>query len=169
MSQTTETKERTEIESAFPLYENMISPRLLERLAEDSVAVQSCPGLSMSAQLLEEPSSLETAAAQQFICQLYEHTASHLKQILRQRVLDRSFMDEVTLSCVSLNQETDYLSPQYKTVLGAHDAQKRLVVGPHPKRVEILLISLSRSPLGSLEIKSPSLVRRTPKKCRLTR
>ncbi len=133
MSQTTETKERTEIESALPLYENMISPRLLERLAEDSVAVQSCPGLSMSPQLLEKPSSLETAAAQQFICRLYEHTASHLKQILRQRVLDRSFIDEVTLSCVSLNQETDYLSPQYKTVLGAHDAQKRLVVGPHPE------------------------------------
>ena len=43
-------------------------------------------------------------------------------------------MDTETERCAVANQSHGYLDPSYQTVLGRHDADGRLVVGPHPSR-----------------------------------
>ena len=115
-----------------PKYENMIPPNLLEALSRESRRVEGCPGLMVNERLLKEKSPLETLEAQRFICTLYERCATELYKVLQQRVIDRALIDERTASYVEENQDLEYLSPNYKTVLGVRDPQGRLVVGPYP-------------------------------------
>lgn len=67
-----------------------------------------------------------------FLEQLKGLTEGSLSRVLKQRQLDRAFIDQRTRACAELNAKLsiDYLDPEYKTVIGHEDGQGRVVIGP---------------------------------------
>ncbi len=112
----------------IPYYEDYLSPELKNWLLETSRPVKGVDGLKE----IGERGGLETPEALAFLCELYTKVAHELNEVLEQRKKDRAFIDERTKACVSYNQklDTDFLSSQYKTILGLEDAQGRIVMGP---------------------------------------
>ncbi len=109
-------------------YQDYISLELLNILKKQFKPVPEVAGLCE----VGDGGGLETKEALQFLCELYQSVKPELTQVLRQRQLDRDFLDQRTRACFELNKtlNIDYLSSDYHTVLGQEDAQDRIVVGP---------------------------------------
>lgn len=127
----------------IPYYLDFLPAELLQHLDDQYEPVPGVDGLRMPSELRETFAHIETDAALSFVCELYESTKSQLNQILKQRNVDRQFIDQQTLQRVEANADRDIGSAEYDTVIGQKDAAGRVVVGPPPeghatpRRVEI--------------------------------
>jgi len=76
---------------------------------------------------------LETPEALRFLVELYEEVKVDLGKTLAQRIQDRKFIDERVRACFEFNRDMgrDFLSQDYKTVIGLEDARGRVVFGAH--------------------------------------
>ncbi|MCE9620015.1 MAG: serine hydrolase [Planctomycetes bacterium] len=114
--------------SGIPQYRDFISARLIEHLAPHMKPVEGVPDLRQVGTTggLENPQSL------QFLCELYEQVRGELGAVLRQRGIDRDFIDQRTRACFELNRRLgiDFRDSDYHTLLGQEDGQGRIVAGP---------------------------------------
>ena len=113
---------------SIPYYSDFISDAFLEHLLKQALPVDGVQHLSS----IGASGGLETNDSFQFLCELYEKVEVELNTVLAQRIKDRKFIDERTKACLGFNQEwkRDFLSPDYKTILGLEDGQGRIVIGP---------------------------------------
>jgi malate synthase len=111
----------------IPYYRDYISDSLLAHLLHESVAYVGVKGLAH----IGDSGGLETRESMQFVCELYEEVKERLNQTLNQRNKDRKFIDESTKSVVEYNRskDIDFLSVDYKTILGLNDESGRIVIG----------------------------------------
>ena len=113
----------------IPYYQDYISEQLAEFLLKEATPVAGVPDL------LEVGSGggLESRAAMHFLTDLYTDLEPDLKKVLKQRTVDRKFLDERVKACFefNINFERDFLDPEYKTVIGLQDNTGRIVIGPH--------------------------------------
>ncbi|MCM0606467.1 MAG: serine hydrolase [Xanthomonadaceae bacterium] len=67
-----------------------------------------------------------------FFDQLESLTRDQLTRVLKQRTLDRAFIDQRTNACAELNKllHVDILDTYYETVIGHEDGNGRIVIGP---------------------------------------
>lgn len=122
-------------ESAFfemPYYHDFISPGLARHLLNQADEVGGIPGLRHVGEL----AGLETREAFEFLAALYQNLRLDLSRVLSVRAADRKFIDERVKACFEFNQKLgrDFLSPDYKTVIGLEDAEGRIVIGPKNER-----------------------------------
>ena len=115
-----------------PYYKDYISESLLKELLSSAENVEGVPHL----QHVGLSGGLETTEALTFLVELYEALKGELNTVLNQRIKDRSFIDQRVKVLAQYNKDfkLDYLSQDYKTVLGIEDADGRIVFGP--KRVD---------------------------------
>lgn len=116
-----------------PAFKKYISPNLLKELLEETEAVPGVPGLQVKRGLLKAFSKTETAESLGFVCQLYNEVKKDLSHLLEKRRVDRNFIDSSTKTCGIRNEENerDYLSEEYETVIGKRDDRGELIVGPY--------------------------------------
>ncbi len=105
---------------------------LLESLLERQVPVPGVAGLTTSQQLLDDHPALQTTEALRLVVEVYRSVEPKLRAVLDQRAIDRAFVDATTLAQAEQNTDRPYLDPGYQTVIGQHDSEGRLVVGPLP-------------------------------------
>ena len=112
----------------IPPYRDYISAELIRHLEPQMMPVVGVAGLLQ----LGAGGGLESPASLRFLCDLYEAVQPDLAAVLRQRVVDRAFIDERTRACCELNAtlHVDYSDPAYRTVIGQEDAEGRVVIGP---------------------------------------
>ena len=115
-----------------PDYLEFLPRELLVRLAQESELVDAIQGLRVARGLRREFPKIESDDALRFVCDLYTEIKDSLAEVLRQRRIDREFMDRETADCVRRNKGVDYLSPDYETVIGKTDVTGRTVVGLLP-------------------------------------
>ena len=62
----------------------------------------------------------------------YSFLEADLEQVLEQRVQDRKFIDERVAACTEFNRTegNDFLSEDYKTIVGLEDSKGRIILGP---------------------------------------
>ncbi|MAO83783.1 MAG: hypothetical protein CMH50_07860 [Myxococcales bacterium] len=113
-------------------YLDYLPKSLLQQLWLESEGVETVDGLRVARGLRAQFPSVASDEALGFIVDLYKATSPHLQQVLKQRLIDRVFVDDITQRCAEENRDTDFLAPDYSTVVGQKDAQGRVVVGPHP-------------------------------------
>lgn len=114
----------------IPYYLDFLPAELLRHLDDQYEAVPGVDGLRMPPKLREIFAHIDTDASLSFVCELYESTKGQLNQILKQRDVDRQFIDQQTQQRVEINANRDIGSADYDTVIGQKDAAGRVVVGP---------------------------------------
>jgi malate synthase len=114
----------------IPYYLDYLPKSLLDRLQTESESVDGVDGLRVATGLQKSFPTIETGEALQFVCELYQSVRQRLNEVLSQRAIDRQFIDEQTAECAQQNSNCDYLSPEYRTVVGQADGSGRVVVGP---------------------------------------
>lgn len=109
-------------------YRDYISAELIRHLEPQMMPVAEVAGLLQ----LGAGGGLESPESLRFLCDLYEVVRLDLAAVLKQRVVDRAFIDERTRACCGLNAtlRVDYSDPAYRTVIGQEDAEGRVVIGP---------------------------------------
>ena len=109
-------------------YNDYISQDLLKYLLAKSTPVQGVAELRE----VDSGGGLETRESLTFLCELYEMLKSNLNQVLTQRTNDRIFIDQQTKACFEFNTflKRDFLSQDYKTIIGLEDSSGRIVIGP---------------------------------------
>ena len=97
------------------------------------MAVKSVPGVALAPGLRERFPDVETDDALRFVTELYTACRDPLDKVLKQRVLDRLFIDRTTAACSRANKAHNipFTSPDYRTVMGERDGTGRTVVGLH--------------------------------------
>ena len=112
----------------IPYYHDYISPRLAEHVIKNAQPVAGIEGLRH----VGEMGGLESTESLRFLVELYQAVKSDLGKVLKQRSIDRRFIDERVRACYEFNQNLgrDVLSPAYKTVIGLEDGDGRIVIGP---------------------------------------
>lgn len=109
-------------------YDDFLSPELKSHIMETARPYPGVEGLVHAGETggLENPESLK------FLCELYEELRPELELVLNRRIRDRKFIDERTKSLAVFNRELkrDFLSPDYRTVMGLEDGDGRVVMGP---------------------------------------
>jgi hypothetical protein len=112
----------------IPYYNDFLSDTLLNYLLDQAVPISGVPDLLE----IGEHHGLETKEALIFLCELYEAIKNDLNLILEQRITDRLFIDQQTRACFDFNQflKRDFLSADYKTIIGNSDSRGRIVIGP---------------------------------------
>ena len=118
----------------IPYYLDYLPPTLLQQLLSDGQPVTAVPGLTVSKGLRTKFAKIETDEALQFVCELYQSTKSSLANVLKQRQIDRVFIDEETLKCKEANEGVEYRSPDYATIIGKQNENGAVVVGPAPNK-----------------------------------
>lgn len=113
----------------IPYYLDFLPPLLIERLLANSERVDAIDDLAVANGLRDAFPSIETDEALAFVCELYLSVRTHLNKVLSQRAVDREFIDRKTAEYATENENCDYLSPNYKTVIGEKDDSGRVVVG----------------------------------------
>ncbi len=108
-------------------YRDFIPDPLLRRLHADSEPVPEVPGLRIAPGLREAFPHIETPAALSFVCEVYAAVKDQLADVLRQRRLDRAFIDAETTALADNLRPTDA-----ETVIGLMDGSGRIVIGPLP-------------------------------------
>ena len=112
----------------IPYYHDYLSPALARHLLDQSTEYAGVSKMRHVGQ----SGGLETPEAIAFLADLYCAVKSELSKILRRRSTDRKFIDERVKACYEFNKklDRDFLSPDYKTVIGLEDAEGRIVIGP---------------------------------------
>lgn len=120
--------------SDIPYYDDYLSPELREHVLKESTPVAGVEHLRQ----LGPGGGLESKDSLTFLCELYEAVKPELKLVLERRVRDRKFIDERTRALATYNRELkrDYLSADYRTIMGLEDGDGRVVMGP--KRADYL-------------------------------
>jgi malate synthase len=116
----------------IPYYQDYVSHSLQAHLSKQALPVAGVPDLKQ----VGDQGGLESQQSLTFICELYDLVKDRLAKVLSQRQIDRKFIDERTKSYYQFNQEydIDFLSAQYKTIIGDKDANDRIVIGPINKK-----------------------------------
>ncbi|HYX34805.1 MAG TPA: serine hydrolase [Oligoflexus sp.] len=114
--------------SDIPYYEKFLSPGLKRYLLQRATPVSGRSGLMG----VGPSGGLETADALQFLSELHDELLHDLNLVLESRDADRAFIDQRCLALTLFNEEQqrDFLSPAYQTVLGLEDGNGRIVFGP---------------------------------------
>jgi allantoicase/malate synthase/CubicO group peptidase (beta-lactamase class C family) len=109
-------------------YEDFLSPSLKSHILNSARPYPGVKDLVHAG----ETGGLENAQSLTFLCELYEELRPALEAVLNKRVADRKFIDERTKSLAVFNRDLriDFLSPDYKTIMGLEDADGRIVMGP---------------------------------------
>jgi allantoicase/malate synthase len=109
-------------------YKKFLSEPVLNHLLKESKPLLNFAGLTH----VGAKHHYESDAAIGFMLKLYQKIAPALEQVLKQRELDRAFIDARVEALYQFNTEQghDYLSETYQTVLGLTDGDGRIVVGP---------------------------------------
>lgn len=111
----------------IPEYRAFIPDPLLLRLDTESEPVPEVPGLRIAPGLRSEFPHIETPEALSFVCEVYDAVKTQLAEVLKQRRLDRAFIDAETIALADNLRPTDA-----ETVIGLKDAAGRIVIGPLP-------------------------------------
>ncbi len=109
-----------------------LPPTLLRALHAAAEPVPGVPGLRVAPGLQADFPRLESAEVLGLLVDVYNDVATQLAAVLRQRELDRAFVDARTLELVPSNAGVPIEDPAYRTVIGETDAHGRVVVGPAP-------------------------------------
>ena len=113
---------------SIPYYHDYISPAQARAQLAKARAVKGVAGM------LEVGSGggLETEDALIFLAAVYSAVKDDLAAVLRQRAIDRKFMDERVKACARFNSEMgrEISDPDYVTILGLEDSAGRIVMGP---------------------------------------
>lgn len=109
-------------------YNDFLSPSLKAHILKSAAPYPGVDGL----QHVGETGGLENAESLRFLCELYEALKPELELVLNRRMRDRKFIDERTKSLAVFNRDLkrDFLSVDYKTVMGLEDGDGRIVMGP---------------------------------------
>ena len=117
----------------IPYYSAFLSPSFVARLWQESEAVPTMPNMRVGKGLQRDFPEIETPQALSFVIDIYEQMSTSLATVLKQRSIDRQFIDERTLHHQSHNQDVEYHSENYRTVIGEKDSRGRLIVGSLPE------------------------------------
>lgn len=114
--------------SEIPYYDDYISPEIKAHLFKAAKPVPGTEGLVQ----VGESGGLESTESLRFLCELYDAVKDELKLVLTRRGRDRKFIDERVRAMGTFNTDfkRDFLSKDYKTVLGLEDGEGRIVFGP---------------------------------------
>lgn len=109
-----------------------LGPALRDALAARAEPHPTVPRLGVAPGLLTafpeiEGTGLEIAA------EVWSAVRVHYASVLRQRKLDRAFLDAATRAMAPRNEGVDPRSEGWQTAIGLRDATGRLVIGPHPQ------------------------------------
>ncbi len=109
-------------------YDDFLSPLLKAHILKSAAPYPGVDGLMHAG----ATGGLENSESMKFLCELYVSLKPQLEKVLSRRVEDRKFIDERTKSLAVFNRELgrDFLSKDYKTVMGLEDSDGRIVMGP---------------------------------------
>ncbi len=109
-------------------YNDFLSPALKSHILETATPYPGVAGLMH----VGKTGGLENAESLKFLCELYEELKPELELVLNRRMRDRKFIDERTKSLAVFNRDLtrDFLSVDYKTIMGLEDGDGRIVMGP---------------------------------------
>lgn len=112
----------------IPYYEDYISPSLRKYLLSLGRPYEGIADLVE----VDHGGGLENVDSLRFLCELYDQIKGELGDVLNQRMVDREFIDKRVSACYEFNQtaKNDFVSSDYKTILGLEDAKGRIVIGP---------------------------------------
>ena len=98
-------------------YDSFIPKALRAQLWQEGTPVRGVPDLRVPESLLQAfPGWLSTKALATVVS-IYRSVAPELDRLLSQRLRDRQFVDERTLSLTTLNRDVDFLSSAYRTCI----------------------------------------------------
>jgi allantoicase/malate synthase/CubicO group peptidase (beta-lactamase class C family)/2-oxo-4-hydroxy-4-carboxy--5-ureidoimidazoline (OHCU) decarboxylase len=115
----------------IPYYEDYVSTEFQNYLKDEGVPFEGVPGLMQ----IGESGGLENKGSLKFLCDLYDKVKLDLNKVLVQRKVDREFIDQRVGTYHKLNEEhdIDFLSSEYRMLLGDEDSEGRIVIGPKLK------------------------------------
>ena len=112
------------------MYSDFLPPALVAALSQAAVPVEQVPGLSVTPSLLEAFPDVEDPAILEAVVEVYREVEAALGKLLKQRRIDRSFVD------------AHLLRKGTGDIIGAEDADGRVVVGPAPARLKMRRVSV---------------------------
>jgi malate synthase len=126
----------------IPAYRPFLPDPLLAALDAAAEGVPGVPGLRVAPGLQAAFPRLESPEVLGLVVEVYRAAQDQLRAVLDQRAIDRAFFDAGTRACAARNAGKQITDPDWATVIGAKDAQGRVVVGPtghtiDPVHVEI--------------------------------
>jgi malate synthase len=112
----------------IPYYHDYIPPALAASILQRATDFPGIPGLRQ----VGLSGGIETLGGMQFLVRLYEGVRPQLKAVLQRRIEDRRWIDAEVRRLYQENQRqgADFLSSEYRTIIGRKDANGRIVVGP---------------------------------------
>ncbi|MFZ4714935.1 MAG: serine hydrolase [Bacteriovoracaceae bacterium] len=112
----------------IPYYDSFLTPAMKSKLLSKAKPVDGIVGLTH----IGVSGGLETNESLQFLIELFLDVRLELNEVLKQRKVDRTFIDERVKATYVFNKDLriDPLSPEYKTVIGLEDDHGRIVMGP---------------------------------------
>jgi malate synthase/allantoicase/CubicO group peptidase (beta-lactamase class C family) len=115
----------------IPYYEDYVSNEFQNYLKAEGIPFDGVPGLIQ----IGESGGLENKNSLKFLCDLYDKVKVDLNKVLMQRQIDREFIDQRVETYHKLNEEheIDFLSKEYRMLLGDEDSEGRIVIGPKLK------------------------------------
>lgn len=115
-------------------YAKFLPPDLVAELWDQAEAVPGVAGMRRTAGLGARHPVHEAAEALAFVRDLHRAMVEPLGRLLRQRRLDRAFVDREGAACAqrNLSRGRSIHHPDYETVIGRRDDDGRVVVGPPP-------------------------------------
>ena len=118
----------------IPYYSDYLSGALRAHLSQLARQVDGVPHLCEIEPTTpsDDCRGVETKESLQFMCDLYELVRDELASVLKQRSLDRQFIDKRTKSFAHFNRSyyREFACSDYKTILGCRDSSCRVVIGP---------------------------------------
>ena len=115
----------------IPYYEDYVSAEFQNYLKAEGLPFEGVPGLMQ----IGKSGGLENKKSLKFLCDLYDKVKVDLNKVLLQRQVDREFIDQRVETYHKLNEEheIDFLSKDYRMLLGDEDSEGRIVIGPKLK------------------------------------
>ncbi|SMF57231.1 serine hydrolase [Pseudobacteriovorax antillogorgiicola] len=112
----------------IPYYNDYIHPRLKDYLISEGSPCDHDKDLIQFGQ----GGSLETPKALKFMTNIHLKVQNNLARVLKQRQMDRKFIDDRTRALTKVNRDShvDYQSQYYCTSIGLADESNRIVFGP---------------------------------------
>ena len=116
------------IKRDIPYYKDFISDAFLSALLKGGSSIKDIPDLVH----VGEMGGLESIDSLKFLCELYDLLKNDLNTVLNNRITDRIFIDQQTKATAQFNHDLkrDFLSSDYKTIIGNLDSNGRVVIGP---------------------------------------